>query len=841
MENKSIHINTLWVLLLVFLSLNGYTQNIKIQGVVKDSISGAPLPFVNVVFKGKNIGTMTDINGRYLLQSEWGSSVVQFSSVGYARKEFRITEKSSQKINVRLVPTVQELKAFEFKGKRHRYKNKDNPAVILIRNVLAHRDENRGAAFEYYEYEKYEKSQYDINNFSSDWFNSRGMKGFQVLGDYVDTSSLNGKPFIPVFIQEKVSKVYEKDFGKEQVEIVSNVMVSGVDNGDVTSGIDQLVGKLGAEVDIYESTIILFDKSFTSPISAIGPSIYRYYITDSLSVDGHMTKKLSFMPRNKSQLAFTGYMWVGDSTYNYAVQRIELNIDKRTNVNFLDDMRITQEFEYDTISGWHLINNVMIIDFQPMKSALGIYNTKTISYKNFKANIPQEDSFYSGLNQVKYAEDVDLATNWDTLRHDSLSAQEQNIYELVDTIQNTRQYKILNKSIILFTEGYLQGKVLDFGPVATLMSYNVIEGIRIRTGFRTSMKLSKTWRFTGWVAYGFEDKRFKHSEKFEYYFHKNPNKYLSLTYTDNLIQPGQVKGSIEPDNFLNSFTRTPTVNRFYVRDLSLYYEHEWIPGFSNSIKLTAMRLDATRFNPLVHAVTGDIQNGIIDNSVTLGVRFSRNERYIQGVFRRVAIKTAAPVFKINYSFSGPTIGSDYQYQKLNFVIEKRFMEGLLGYTDVDFSATKIWGRVPYPLLIIHAGNEAITYNKKAYNLMNFMEFASDESISLMAEHHFNGLIFGLIPLINQTKMRVVLSGKVLYGRISDGNSDATDPNLILPPPGLGGLSQKPYGEGSIGIENIFNIMRVDLVKRFTYLDRPNIGNFLGVKGLAPRIAFSFKF
>ena len=841
LKKKSIYINTLWLLFLVTLSLGVTAQNIKVQGVVKDSISGEPLPFVNVVFKGKNIGTMTDINGRYLLESEWGSHVVQFSSVGYIKKEVPITDKSNQKINVLLVPSVQQLKVVEIKGKRHRYKNKDNPAVILIRNILAHRDENRGVAFKYYEYEKYEKNQYDINNFSSDWFNSRSMRGFQVLGDYVDTSSLNGKPFIPVFIQEKVSKVYEKDFGKHRVEYVTNTKVSGVDNGDITSGIDQLVGKLGGEVDIYENNILLFDKSFTSPISNIGPNIYRYYITDSIKVDGHVLKKLSFMPRNKSMIAFTGFMWVGDSTYNYAIQEIELNIDKRTNVNFLDDMRVTQTFTYDTVSGWHKVKDIMIIDFQPMNRALGIYNTKTISYQNFKANIPQDEELYSGLNEIKYINEADQVSDWDSLRHDTLSNQEQDIYVLVDTIQNTRQYKLINNAIFLFTEGYVSAKKLEFGPVATIMSYNTIEGIRVRGGFRTSRKLSKTWRFTGWVAYGFDDKRFKHSEQFEYYFRKNPNRYLSVSYSDNLIQPGQNTGWIEPDNFLNSFTRTPTTNRFYVRDLSVLYEHEWVPGFGNSIQFTAMRMDATRFNPLMLTDSVTILNGIIDNSVTVGLRFSRNERYIQGVFKRVAIKSEAPVFKLNYSYSGPGLGSDYEYHKLNLEIEKRFMLGLFGYTDLDFMAGKIWGRVPYPLLIIHPGNEAITYVKKSYNLMNFMEFASDESVSLMLEHHFNGLLIGLIPLVNHTKMRVVASGKILYGRINSQNIDKTNPDLILPPERLRSLTNKPYAEGSIGIENIFNIMRVDLVKRFTYLDSPKIGNFLGVKGLAPRIAFSFKF
>ena len=828
---------------LLLLASIANAQLVKVHGVVSDSVTGQPIPFVNVVFKGKNIGTTTDMNGRYMLQSEWGSSTVQFSSIGYFRKEVKLSDKNAQKINVKLAPSVQQLAAVEIKGKRHRYKNKENPAVILIRQVLAHRDENRATAFEYFEYDKYVKSQYDINNFSKDWFDSRSMKSFQIVKEYVDTSSLNGKPFIPVLIQEKASHVYLRDYGKDMMEIVTHNQVSGINNGDVTSGIDQFMSKIGSDVDVYETPIYLFDKSFPSPISSIGPNFYRYYITDSSMVDGHQIKKLAFMPRNKTLVAFTGHMWVGDSTWNYAVKSIELNMDKRANVNFLDDMRVTQEFEYDPVVGWHLVKDVMIVDFQPRGKSIGIYNTKTLSYRNFKVNIPQPDSLYSGLNTISYLstktpnEEVD----WNTLRHDTLSEKEEGVYDLVDTVKNIREFKMINNGLYLLAEGYIPAGKIEIGPIGPIMSFNAVEGIRVRSGFRTSRKFSKKWRFTAWGAYGFDDKRFKHGEKLEYYFQKNPNRYMALEYSDNLIQPGLVISAIQPDHFMFSFTRTPQINRFYVRELKYTYQHEWIPGFMNTFSFSGRIIEANKFNTFHHAVTDNVVYQINDNAVSIGARISFNERYIQGVFKRQYIKTQAPIFKVNYTYSGAIFGSDYTYQKLNLGIEKRVMLGIFGYTDLVLNAEKIWGRVPYPLLTIHTGNESIMNNARAYNLMNFMEFASDQSAGLFVEHHFNGLIMGMLPLVNHLKMRVVVVGKFLYGSIEPQNSNVNDPSLILPPARLGSLDKKPYIEASAGLENIFSIVRVDLVKRFTYLDADNIGNFFGVKGLAPRIAFVFKF
>jgi hypothetical protein len=280
---------------------------------------------------------------------------------------------------------------------------------------------------------------------------------------------------------------------------------------------------------------------------------------------------------------------------------------------------------------------------------------------------------------------------------------------------------------------------------------------------------------------------------------------------------------------------------FYEKMFKVAYDHEWVPGFMNTVELSARNLEATRFNPMVHAVTYDTLSSLQDNSLTIKTRFSKDGKVIQGDFRRYYVKTTAPVFTLNYTYSGEWVGSTYEYHKFELGISKRFMPGILGFTDVDIEAYKLFGKVPYPLLIIHKGNESISYDAASYNMMNFMEFASDQSVGIRVEHHFNGLIFGYFPVLKHSKIRLVVSGKALVGKVSAENQNFNDPELILKPDRLKEIGATPYAEGSIGVENIFNIFRVDLVKRFTYLDTENIGNFMGVKGLAPRIAFKFKF
>jgi hypothetical protein len=825
-------------------SPNALAQYIKIKGVVIDSVTNEPLPFVNVAFKDKNVGTTTDINGKYVLETQWGSSVLLFSCMGYERQQVSVSDKPIQEINVKMVSTAKDLEEFVIQGKKQKYSNKENPAVVLIRNVLAHRDENRGKTFEYFEYEKYVKSEYDLNNFTESWLDTRGMQGFQVLKDFIDTSDLNGKPFVPIVIQEKISSVYERFQGQDAKEIVLATKVSGTDDGNFSSGLDQFMTKIGGEIDIYESKIILFDKSFVSPIAAIGPTIYRYYITDSVKTDGVVYKKLSFMPRNHTMTAFTGYMWVADSTLNYGVQKIELNIDKRMNINYLDDMRITQEFERDSVIGWHLIKDKMIVDFQPLGKTLGVFNTKTVSYSKFKVNEPRADEFYKGLNSIVYLPEEEIKSDsfWVESRHEPLNESEEGIYFLADSIQNIRQFKTFKTITTLLGSAYLKVNKVDIGPMTSLVSYNTVEGIRIRAGFRTNLKFDKNWRITAWGAYGLEDKRFKYYGQLEYFWTKNPYRRLSVSYFENTYQPGLVISNIPPDHYLLSFRRTPSTNMFYVQNLNITYDREWFNGLTNSFEVNLNTISATRFNTMYHAVTHEIESAIVDNSVTLGTRFSVDERFIQGDFMREPIKTTAPVYTFKYRYSGPAFGSDYEYSKLYLKIEKRFMVGVLGFTDIEVEGAKLIGKVPYPLLIIHRGNETISYEKTAYNLMNFMEFASDQSVGIFAEHHFDGLIFGLIPGVRHSKMRFVVGGKVLFGSVSEKNRDfSNDPDLILKPERLSGLNQEPYVEASMGIENIFTIFRFDIVKRFTYLDAEQIGSFMGINGLAPRIAFKLKF
>lgn len=840
----------LWPMLLLQ-AFTAQAQYTKVSGNVTDAATGEPLPFVNISYKNKNIGTTTDINGYYEIQTQWAGEVLLASFVGYTPVEKRVILGEKQTINFQLTSTATELKAVEIRAKKGRYKNKENPAVLLIRNVIEHKDENRmeGSSFDYFEYDKYEKDEYDINNFTEEWMNRRSLKSFSVLFDYVDTSDINGKPYIPLLIKEKISTVYIKNDPRNEIEIIEGTRISGFENSVFGEGIGQFLDKLSSQVDIYENNIDLLDKSFTSPVSPIGPNIYRYYITDSLMVGETKYKWLSFMPRDPNIIAFTGKMLVADSTKNWIVKEIELNVDKRININFLEGLRIEQNFEYLDGVGWIIVKDRMTVDVQPAEKGMGIYNTKTTSYKNFRVNEPKEDEFYSNLNREVF---VDSAAHrgpdfWQENRHDSLSSQEQGIYEMADTIQSIPEFVTITKIGEFVLSGYVKKGPIDIGPVTSLISYNDVEGIRIRLGGRTNLDFHENWRFQGYAAYGMNDERWKYSGTIEYYFNKNPRSRIHYSYKDDIFQPGFEVNWNDQDNIFLSFRRTPADNMMYKRESHLFYEREWFTGLGNTFRIRQKSISGTDGAPFTLVGFEDTPDGvgIVEsiNTVEFGLatRLAINEKFVQGRFQRTPIKTTAPIFNFEYTYSPDILEYDYEYHKLYLSIAKRFKLGIFGMLDTELEATRIFGTVAYPLLDIHRGNETFTYDDRSYNMMNFLEFASDQSVGFMYTHHFNGLITSQVPLLDRMKLRAVTSGKILVGTLSDANANQQDSTLLLFPQRLGYLGSTPYVELSAGLENIVKLFRVELVKRMTYLDNPEVSQIWGVKGLAIRFKLQIMF
>ncbi len=838
------------IIILILLSLSYFdvlSQEVtKVYGVIKDAQTKEPLPFVTVYFVGKNIGTTTDFNGEYKLDSQWASNKIGVSYVGYKNQIKNIKTGTSQRVDFYLEPDAQRLDEVVIKTKV-RYRNKNNPAVELIKKVLKNKNLNRKEALDYYQYDKHKKVEFDISNITEDFKKKKIFKKLQILFKYVDTSKVNGKPFLPVFLEETLSTEYFRKNPKDQKEIIKARKLTGFHDYINDQGVGVLTDYIYSDIDIYDGTVMLMTNQFVSPISKIAPMVYKFHIIDTLDVNGQNCIQLAFRPRNKQDFAFKGNLYITNDE-RYAVTKVIMNVTKDINLNFVNDLQVIQEFKFIDNKIWMKTHDEIFVDFSFLKRKTGFFGKKKVTYSNFKLNQPIDDKIFDGIE--KQEELVDAMdkdeTFWQKQRLDPLTKEEENIYKMVDTIKTIPAFKRTINTIMLLTVGYWNFNKVDVGPINSFYSFNDIEGFRLRFGGKTSEKLSKTRRLEGYFVYANKDKQFKYSIKANFSLNhrslrKFPKHYLGIMYQRETNFPGMEMQFINEDNFLLSFKRGVADKILYYDMFKINHKKDWGSGFSTDIALKYLKQSPGgnwQFD-----FTDYIKPDITSSQIITTLRFAPNEKYYEGMDYTVPIINKYPIFQLTYlqSVKG-FLGSDYEYSKLKFNFFKRFYFGPVGFTNFDVEAGKVYGSgIPYTNLFIPRANQTYSYQLYSYNLMNFMEFVSDEYVAGSAEHHFYGFLLNRIPLIKKLKWRAVTSVKTIYGTLTEKNDPQIHPELMQFPQDINGVSytytfdKEPYIETSIGVENIFKFFRVDLIKRINYLNLPNVSEY----GIRARFKFDF--
>jgi hypothetical protein len=806
--------------LLLFLTLviagSCFAQTTVVRGTVSDAETGEPIPFANVYFIDTKSGTTTNIDGKYYLETYYTSDSLRASSLGYIPETKRAYTDKDQTLNFVLNTSSIMLEAAII-----RPTEEENPAHPIIRNILKNKDINNREKLEAYEYELYNKVEFDLNNFSEEFTQRRIMRPFQFIFDGID--STEEKVYLPLFMTESMSDFYYRKTPKIAKEHITATKVSGIENKSVS----QFLGDMYQNVNIYDNNIVMFNKSFVSPISNSGFTFYKYYLTDSTYIDSKWCYKILFLPKRKQELTFTGEFWVNDTTY--AIKKINASIADDANINFIRSLDVQQEFNEVEKEVWMLTKDHLVIDFNVSGKTMGFYGRKTTSYRDFVINKPREPNFYTGISDIIVDDDAGEKTDefWTEARHEELSKNEEAIYHMVDSLFTVPQFRTVLDVITLFVSGYKTVGWWEFGPYYTLYSYNPIEGNRFRLGGRTSNEFSKRLELNGHVAYGLTDQRFKYAGGMRYMLSKQPRMLLQLNYKRDLEQLGQSDDAFLQDNVLSSlFRRNPANKLTDVTEYKVSLEREWFYGFSNRISAENRLLRP--LGKLVYERFDDsntIQNvkSITTTEFTLYTRFAYKEKFLAGEIDRISLGTTWPTLDLTLTMGVKGVmGADYDYQKASFRVKDKIRMGAFGYAYIWADVSKVWGNLPYPLLILHQGNETFFYDETAFNTMNFFEFVSDQSVSGSITWHLDGFFLNKIPLFRKLKWREVVSAKGVIGSFSDANE-----NALLLPENTHTL-REPFGEAAFGIENIFKFLRLDMLYRLSYLDHPDIFK-LGVR------------
>lgn len=847
---KRLHI----IILLMALSMAARAQ---LSGVVTDAATGDTLLYPSASYKGHHIAVSGNAQGRYSIERHEGW-VLTFSAVGYQSRNITITGKTPQTLNIKLKPDTKTLAEVVVRQKRGRYSRKDNPAVELMKRVVAAKKKTDLANHAYYQYNKYQKITLAVNDIQPSDIDSGFFAKKQWLIDQIETSPYNHKLILPVSVDETVTQhIYRKD-PKSEKDIVMGQQSTGVNQLLATGDIlNTALKDVFTDIDLYDDQIRLLQFPFTSPIGKNAVAFYRYYIADTVYVDCDLCYHLEFLPNNQQDFGFRGDLYVlADSTLH--VKRCELTIPKRSDVNFVENLRVTQEYAKLPNGEWVLSVDDMIVEMKVASFLSKVLVTRTTRLSDYAFD-PLPKQLFKGKAASRREANANMRDEafWNQYRTVELTKSETGMNAFIHRIEQLKGFKYVIFGVKALVENFVETgdlnhpSKLDVGPVNTMVTSNFIDGLRFRVSGQTTANLNKHWFFSGYYAHGVNSHKNYYKGEVTYSFNKKdylprefPKRTLTFTSTYDVMAPSDKFMHTDKDNVFTAF-KWAKVDKmmFYNRQqLQFDFEEEW--GLKTTFELKTeedeaagrlffQTLDshvdmASDINGLSEKMAGKyLHNGKMRTTeLTLQFQLASGRTYINTKQRRIPMNLDAPVFTLRHTMGVKgLLGGDYTYNLTEAGIYKRFWMNSWGKIDTYIKAGAQWNKVPYPLLIMPAANLSYIVQNETFNLINNMEFLNDRYASLDVSWDLNGKIFNRIPLLKKLKWREYIGVKTLWGTLTDKNNptlekNAGDPVLMVFPSGSYVMdSKRPYVELVAGVHNIFKIVHVEFVHRcnYTYL------------------------
>lgn len=821
---------TLLILILILSFGYSYAQT-KVSGYVFDE-ANEPVAFATILFKGSIEGTITDENGKFYLESKknWSQLVVSF--IGYENLEIELSKKVT--FNLKLVIKEETNTLNEVVIAVGKQPKKNNPAIAILEKIWKKRRQNGLKKFNQYNYKKYEKVEFDLNTIDST-FKEKGLfRGMQFVFKNIDTSAITGKTYLPIFLNESVSEVFgDNKLNKEKETIRGNKNTGFSNNQAIINFIDDLYN----DYNIYDNYIKLFYKSFVSPLSKTGINNYNYFLSDSAFIKNKWCYNIIYYPRRKNELTFKGDFWVNDTTF--AIAEINMKASKSANINWVKEIYIEQEFDILNDSIFLLKRDYFLSDFAINKKekSKGLYGKRTTLYNNYSFNELKKSNFYETSNNVIDKKIYNQPDEfWIENRVEKLNKDELGIYTMLDTLTTVRKFKNLSNIVATFSSGYFEFDKInfDYGPIFSTFGYNDVEGIRIRSGGRTYFSYNDPWRFEAYTAYGFRDQKFKYGFQGKAILNEKNRLIISGGNRRDVEQIGSsltastdVLGRSDGSSSVIGTGQNNRLTNVNLSKLSLQAEpfKNFVVSISGSYKTLS---SASEFFSLDYNDTST-PSGISSQIKQFETIFTAN--YYPG--RKVAgfgVERTTNSDKLRNIFLQVTRGSknlfnsDFDYTKVQFSYSQPWFIGGFGRLKTSLEAGKTFGEVPLGLLSVVPGNQTYFAFFNTFNQLDFYEFVTDTYTTFHLEHNFNGRLLARVPLIRKLNLRAIVGFRSAWGQLSDENillNTTNNPAQIT----LLAPTENPYYEYSVGIGNIFKILRLDVNFRGNYLDNPGARKF----------------
>lgn len=834
------------------------------SGIVVDSLTNKPLEYIAVYMEKTSSGCVTNYNGEFFLSDNSGKDVLVIDAIGYKTRRIVLKPGKTQNLTIRMQPESIRLEGAIVKPKRERYRKKENPAVELIRNVIANKGNNRIESKEYFKSDYHEKLTLSLDDYTPDF---KKKKKLEFIKEHIDTSEITGKPILTFSIREKICDYYYRKSPKTEKTVQKAIRHLGLDeeidrNGGFTATLDQLF----TGVDIFDNEISFIANRFVSPISStLATSYYKYYIMDTVKVEGVPCVDLAFVPFNSQSFGFTGRLYI-TTDGKYSVKKVQLNFPSSSNINWIDKLRIDQTFKQTEDGLWAMTREDSYVNLTVFEGTQGIFAHQTRSFDNFviDENGLKDHPAYriDGPSQTlpdakKHGEDY-----WTTNRITTLNNRELAIGKVTEDFKKKSNITLWTRILDAFVSEWIPTgeskgvSKFDIGPILSFVSWDHTEGWRVRLGGMTTAHLSNRWFANGYLAYGFKDKKVKGSIELTHSFneknyHKNekPVNNLSVSYTYDLFSPETLG---EQHDIVTSFKSGNAVKYQYIQKIRMNYEKQWLNSLRSNIWLeNDIYNPATEYTRDGELAPGTLfyrlqgaqdQKALIRNFMSTefgaSLRWAPGERVFNAVSQRTNIDKDTPIFTLTHRIGtagygggawnfGKT-GNSFLYNSTQLEVFKRFRLSVAGFLDAKITAGKVWNQAPYPLLMLPPSNQSFAYRRETFHTMNALEFVTDQYVSANLTWHMKGLILNRIPLIKRLKLREIICYNIAYGTLTDKNNPALHPGRLFElPEGTMALDGKrPYMEVGIGLENIVQIFRIVYYYRIPTYPHPKNADFL---------------
>lgn len=802
---------TLPLFLLLGFCIPVTAQRKVLTGYVKDSHSDEPVPFASVYFAKTERGKLTDSSGHFeFVFNVWPKDSLIISYVGYDNyRHFIDSNKDTINLLINLERAVSKRDVV--------VRSHVNKGLLLWSLIVKHKSQNDRYRFTNFGYQLYNKLELDLININKEKMKEiKLFKPFGFIFDNVDSLS-EDRPFLPVFLTETLSDYYYQKNPTRYREVIKASQTSGVNNESVS----KLLGGMYQNVDVYNNFIPVFDKQFVSPASDNGDVYYIYKVADTQFVAKRKFYHLTFTPKHLGENSFYGDCWVDAKTF--AIQKMNLRIPKDANINFVSRLSLVQEYSLVNDSTWFLSKDKFVVDISPVgKSRLSFTGRKTTTYKDVLLNSDHVlDSLKLNRKQEEIVLKPDASTKadsfWKSSRHEELSKNEKAIYQMVDTLQKMPIFKKYTDAINFIGTGYKNIGNYQIGPWFNWVSFDSLEGYRVRFDLGTNKYFNKNLYLSSYLAYGFSDKKFKGHAEAMYIFKRDPRLRLYGSYTDDLDFGQFYYDEVSTDNIFALAVRKHGVPRKFMRlkeeKLDLLKETKF--GLSGTLVLDRKEYDPLIYLPPKSAFTAGKGDPLNTFEVQIKLRFAYLEKFLENNFFRTSLGSPYPIAEIKYTKGiAGILNSNYDYHKLSGSISDFVKIPPYGNISFNAYAGKTFGTLPFALLDVHPGNELHYYNKSAFNLMNRWEYISDKYAGINLEHNIGNGIFRFIPVTRKLKFRQFWNAKFLWGGLSDANKQLNFTNGAV----FQSLDGKTYMELGTGVDNILKVFRLDFVWRV--LPRP---------------------